>query len=241
MTNYNRAAQSSTMTSFEPIDILRTRSLSSVLEGEIERLILSGEIAPGDKINENQLALRFGTSRGPIREALRSLEGAGLVETIRNRGAFVCSISVESVREIYEVRAALFALAGRLLAERATLDVLATLDDFITQMEQAAQAHDFDSYYPLNIDFHAFILSACGNATLAQQYRAFVQRLTLFRARSLIQGGGLNVSNREHREMVEAIRARDPDWAHEAHWRHVINARNRLLAVVREQQNATSA
>lgn len=229
------------MSTAEPLDILRTRSLSNVLEGEIERLILNGEIAPGRKINENQLAMRFGTSRGPIREALRSLEGAGLVETIPNRGAFVRSMSVEEVREIYEVRAALFALAGRLLAERATPQVVAALDGFIQRMEQATQEHDFDRYYPLNLEFHAFILDACGNATLARQYRAFVQRLTLFRARSLVQGGGLNVSNREHREMVDAIRARDPDWAHEAHWRHVTNARNRLLAVVREQQRAAEA
>jgi DNA-binding GntR family transcriptional regulator len=229
------------MSTAEPIDILRTRSLSSVLEGEIERLILNGEIAPGRKINENQLALRFGTSRGPIREALRSLEGSGLVETIPNRGAFVRSMSVEEVREIYEVRAALFALAGRLLAERATPQVVTALDGFIQRMEQATQEHDFDRYYPLNLEFHAFILDACGNATLARQYRAFVQRLTLFRARSLVQGGGLNVSNREHREMVDAIRARDPDWAHEAHWRHVTNARNRLLAVVREQQRTAEA
>jgi DNA-binding GntR family transcriptional regulator len=225
----------------QPIDILRTRSLSSVLEGEIERLILSGEIAPGRKINENQLAVRFGTSRGPIREALRTLEGAGLVETIPNRGAFVRSMSVDEVREIYEVRAALFALAGRLVAERAVPETVGVLDGFIQRMEQAAQAHDFESYYPLNLAFHAFILDACGNATLARQYRTFVQRLTLFRARSLVQGGGLNVSNREHREMVEAIRARDPDWAHQAHWRHVANSRNRLLAVVREEQRSSSA
>ena len=220
----------------QPIDILRTRSLSSVLEGEIERLILSGEIAPGRKINENQLAVRFGTSRGPIREALRTLEGAGLVETIPNRGAFVRSMSVDEVREIYEVRAALFALAGRLVAERAVPATVEALDGFIQRMEQAAQAHDFESYYPLNLAFHA-----CGNATLARQYRTFVQRLTLFRARSLVQGGGLNVSNREHREMVEAIRARDPEWAHQAHWRHVANSRNRLLAVVREEQRSSSA
>jgi len=89
LTKDNPRAQFEFMNAPQPIDILRTRSLSSVLEGEIERLILSGEIAPGRKINENQLAVRFGTSRGPIREALRTLEGAGLVETIPNRGAFV--------------------------------------------------------------------------------------------------------------------------------------------------------
>ena len=96
-------------------------------------------IAPGRKINENQLAVRFGTSRGPIREALRTLEGAGLVETIPNRGAFVRSMSVDEVREIYEVRAALFALAGRLVAERAVPETVGVLDGYIQRMEQGPE------------------------------------------------------------------------------------------------------
>jgi DNA-binding GntR family transcriptional regulator len=200
-----------------------------------ERLILSGSIPPGGRINENQLAASFGTSRGPIREAIRALEGAGMVEAIPNRGVFVRTLSVGDVREVYDMRAALFGLAGRLLADRSTPADMARLDDFIAQMEAAAAARDFESYYPLNLAFHAFILDACGNATLASVYKAFVKRLTLFRARSLVQGGGLNVSNREHREMVEAIRARDAQWAHDAHWRHVVNAKNRLLAVVRAE------
>jgi DNA-binding GntR family transcriptional regulator len=222
------------------IDILRTRSLASVLEREIEKRILSGEIPAGGRINENQLAVEFGTSRGPIREAIRALEGAVLVESIPNRGTFVRSMSVDEVREVYDVRAALFGLAGRLLAERAGADALARLDGFIAHMDAAASERDFDSYYPLNVAFHAFILDACGNVTLAREYKSFVKRLTLFRARSLVQGGGLTVSNREHREMVESVRARDPEWAHEAHWRHVANAKNRLLAVVRAEARADS-
>ena len=71
------------------LDVLRTRSLASVLEREIERMILASEIPPGRRVNENQLAARFGTSRGPIREAIRALEGAGMVETIPNRGTFL--------------------------------------------------------------------------------------------------------------------------------------------------------
>lgn len=222
------------------IDVLRTRSLASVLEREIEKRILSAGLPAGGRINENQLAAEFGTSRGPIREAIRALEGAGLVESIPNRGTFVRAMSVEEVREVYEVRAALFGLAGRLLAERASADTVARLDGFIAGMEQAAGTRDFETYYPLNVAFHAFILDACGNATLAREYKSFVKRLTLFRARSLVQGGGLTVSNREHREMVEAVRARDADWAHEAHWRHVANAKNRLLAVVRAEARSAS-
>lgn len=212
---------------------VRTASLTSVLEGEIERMIVGGDLAPGERINENQLAERFGTSRGPIREAVRALEGLGLVTSVRNRGFFVRRLEVQEVREVYDVRAALFGLAGRLLAERVTEGQLERLDGFVAAMDEAAARRDFEAYYPLNLAFHEFILDSAGNATLAEQYRTFVKKLLLFRARSLVQGGGLAVSNREHREMLAAIAARDPSWAHEAHWRHVASAKDRLLAVVR--------
>lgn len=230
-----------TMSDTADIDILRTRSLASVLEREIEKRIMSGKLPPGGRINENQLAAEFGTSRGPIREALRALEGGGLVESIPNRGNFVRSVTVDEVREVYDIRAALFGLAGRLLAERAGPDIVARLDEFIEAMERAAGERDFESYYPLNLTFHAYILDTCGNVTLGREYKSFVKRLTLFRARSLVQGGGLMVSNREHREMVESVRARDPSWAHEAHMRHVSNAKNRLLAVLRSEAYAEPA
>jgi hypothetical protein len=111
---------------------------------------------------------------------------------------------------VYDVRAALFGLAGRLLAGRVSEAEVERLDGFVRDMEDASRRRDFDAYYPLNLAFHEFIVDAAGNATLAGQYRAFVKKLHLFRARSLVQGGGLAVSNREHREMLSAIAARDP-------------------------------
>lgn len=217
----------------EDLATARTQSLASALEREVERMIVAGDLAPGARINENRLAERFGTSRGPIREAVRALEGSGLVTSVRNRGFFVRRLAVEEVREVYDVRAALFGLAGRLLAERVTDAQLERLNGFVAEMDEASRRRDFDAYYPLNLAFHGFIVDAAGNATLADQYRGFVKKLHLFRARSLVQGGGLAVSNREHREMLAAVAARDPSWAHEAHWRHVAAAKDRLLAVVR--------
>lgn len=214
----------------DALTILRTRSLSGVLEREIERAILAGEISPGRRVNENALALRFGTSRGPVREALRALEGLGLVELIPNRGVFIRQPAAEEAVEIYDVRSALFGLAGRLLAQSVTEAQIARLRDYVEEMEKAARARDFERYYPLNLAFHEFIVDSCGNATLAAQYRGMVKKLHLFRARSLVQGGGLDVSNSEHREMVEAIAARDPERAHRAHFEHVARAKARLLA-----------
>ncbi len=229
----------SSRTAASPDDAARNAPLSKVLCDQLESMIVSGQMKPGERLNEQQLAQRFGVSRGPIREAVRALEGAGFVEAVTNKGVFVRQLTVAEVRELYDVRAALFGLAGRLLAERSSEATVSKLEALLTAMEQAAANRDFDAYYPLNLTFHEAIVDGSGNQTLAAQYRAFVKRLNLFRARSLVQGGGLAVSNREHREMVAAIAARDPVWAMEAHWRHVASAKDRLLKVVRtEADNA---
>ena len=211
---------------------MQTASLTTVLEREIENLILSGELPPGERINEIQLAKRFGTSRGPIREATRSLEGKGLVEVVRNRGVFIRRLSLEEALEIYDLRSALFGLAGRLLAARMNDEILDELSEALRQMEVAAAARDFESYYPLNLAFHNFVVEKAGNATLAAEYRAMVKKLHLFRARSLVQGGGLAVSNREHTEIVDALAAGDVERAHGACWRHVERAKHRLLTTL---------
>ena len=146
-------------------------------------MVISGELKPGERINEQQLAARFGVSRGPIREAVRGLEGAGLARSVTNRGVFVRQLSVAEVRELYDIRAALFGLAGRLMAERATPAEVEALERMLADMEEAAARRDFEAYYPLNLAFHGMIVDGSGNATLAQQYRAFVKALNLFRAR----------------------------------------------------------
>ena len=224
----------------ENVALIKSRSLALLIEAEIERLIMAGDIAPGDRINENQLALRFGVSRGPIREALRSLEAGGLVELKPNRGVFVRSISLDEACDIYAVRAALFGLAGRLCAERLSREEVAELKQLVGAMEQAAKAKEFDAYYPLNLQLHEFIIDHSGNPVLASHYRDLVKMLHLFRTRSLVQGGGLAISNSEHREMVEAIAAREPERAHAAHFNHVMRARERLTHVESNAESAAS-
>jgi DNA-binding GntR family transcriptional regulator len=151
-----------------------------------------------------------------------------LVELKPNRGVFVRSISLQEACDIYAVRAALFGLAGRLCAKRLISGQVAELEVLVRDMEQAAAAKDFDSYYPLNLKLHDFIMEHSGNPVLASHYRDLVKMLHLFRARSLVQGGGLAISNSEHREMVDAISSKDGERAHRAHFAHVMRARERL-------------
>lgn len=221
--------------------ILRTVSLTNVLEREIEGLIVSGELPPGDRINEIQLARRFGTSRGPIREATRSLEAKGLVEVVRNRGVFIRRLTLTEAIEIYDLRCALFGLAGRLLAGHMNGQILTHLNEALEQMDVVAGERDFDSYYPLNLAFHNFIVEHAGNATLAREYGAMVKKLHLFRARSLVQGGGLAVSNSEHREIVDTLASGGAGRAHDACWRHVERAKHRMLAAVEASAAAADA
>lgn len=213
---------------------LKTSSLTSVVEKEIERLILGGKLRPGERLNEFQLANRFGMSRGPLREAMRSLNAKGLVDVVRNRGVFVREIPVDEALEIYDLRSAIFGLAGRLLADKLTDEMLSKLKGFLKTMDEHAANGDFDAYYPVNLAFHAFLVTSTGNRTLVREYQSFVDRLHLCRTRTLVQAKGLSVSNYEHREMVDALASGNLSRAHEAFFRHVQRAKLRFLSTLEE-------
>lgn len=214
------------------LTVLRTSSLTGVLERELEHLILTGELKPGERLNEIQLSTRFGTSRGPLREATRSLQAKGLVDIIRNRGVFVRSVSTTEALEIYDVRAAVFGLAGRLLADLVNDAMLTQLNVYLDQMDAIAAGQNFDDYYPVNLSFHDFLVTSTGNQTLVKEYKSFVDKLHLARARGLVQAGGLSVSNREHREMVDALAAGNRDRAQEAFYRHVERSKMRFQSTI---------
>jgi DNA-binding GntR family transcriptional regulator len=95
------------------LEILQSQSLTMLVQKEIERMIVGGEVGAGAKLSENALAVRLGVSRGPVREAFRALEESGLVRLEKNRGVFVRQVSIEEADEIYELRAALDEFAGR--------------------------------------------------------------------------------------------------------------------------------
>ena len=210
--------------------ILQNQSLTMLVQNEIEAMIVRGELGAGAKLSENTLAVRLGVSRGPVREALRGLEQTGLVRVEKNRGVFVRQPSLEEADEIFELRAALDALAGRKLAARITAEQLKELRGLIERMEKASTRNDLDAYHPLNLRFHDALVEFAGNRKMLHTYRRLVNELNLFRRHTLAQRDRLPTSTREHRKIVDAIAARDAETAGRLLNEHVMASRERMHA-----------
>jgi phosphonate utilization transcriptional regulator len=220
------------------IALLRRHSLTSLVQQELERRILAGDILPGDKLNESDVAAELDVSRGPVREAFRALEQAGLVVTEKNRGVFVRQVSLQEADEIYEVRAGLDELIGRLAAERATGREIEELRGLIDEMRVAGKAKDVDAYYPLNVRFHDRLAQIAGNGTLLAAYRRLINELHLFRRRTLERGtDSFHTSTRQHAEIVEAVASRDGVRAGELLFQHAVKSRSRLHEALERDQS----
>jgi phosphonate utilization transcriptional regulator len=217
------------------IRLLQSHSLATLVRGELERRILSGDIAPGDKLAEEDVAGRLKVSRGPVREAFRALEQAGLVRTEKNRGVFVREVSLEEADEIYEVRAGLDELIGRLAAARITAAQIAELRELLRTMQRAARLKSVDDYYPLNVRFHALLASLAGNRTLEAVYSRLVNELHLYRRQSLARGtDSFPISEREHAAIVEALAKRDGERTARLLYAHAMEGRERLHATLEQ-------
>ena len=210
------------------LQLVQANSLPGLVQAEIEQLILRGELAIGQRINESDLALRFGMSRGPIREALRALEESRLVRSEKNRGVFVREVSVREADEIYDVREALDQLIGQRVAERATPEQLRDVQAVVAAMDDATAVQDVKCYHALNLKFHDLLVDFAGNARLTETYRLLTKGLLLFRLRGLQDGGGFSVSNTEHKAVVGAIAARDSARAGRLLRRHAAESRARM-------------
>ena len=211
-----------------PIALIQTNSLPALVQRELERMILAGDLPAGSKLREIEVASMLGVSRGPVREAFRALEESGLVRLEKNRGVFVRQIDMDEADQIFELRAVLDEFAGRRAAQRATPAEAAELRALVDGMDKAVARGDVDGYHAANIAFHDRIVELAGNAKLTFVYRRLVNELNLHRRASLAQAGILPVSIREHRAIVERIAARQPAAAGRALHEHAMASRERV-------------
>jgi len=141
-------------------------------------------------------------------------------------------MSVAQAAEIYDVRAHLFGLAGRLAPSRISLRNVAELRAMVAEMQEAK---DIDTYYPLNVAFHARLVELSGNRRVAELYNALSKELHLFRRRGLVQSDSMVLSNREHMRIVEALRDHSCDLSERTMVDHILAGKARLLEILKEQ------
>jgi DNA-binding GntR family transcriptional regulator len=196
----------------------------------LRELIQSGQMKPSERLNEGELAERFGISRTPLREAIKILATEGLLELLPNRGARVARFSEAEVDDMLVVIAALEATAGELAARRITAGELAAIERLNARMARAYAARAIPEYFELNRLIHEAIMRASGNATLAGVYSTLSGRIQRARFAAHKTAGQWEEAMRDHNAMVELLRARDGEALGKLLRAHVLSKKAVIIA-----------
>jgi DNA-binding GntR family transcriptional regulator len=191
------------------------------LRRTLEEEIFTGHLKPGDRLDEQSLAQRFNVSRTPVREALRQLSASHLIEVRPRQGAVVAVITLPRLIEMFEVMAELEGMCARLAARRMTDTERIDLQAVVAQAEGFAEAVDLESYYSNNRRFHDAIYHGSHNQVLEEMTRSLHNRTAPYRRHQLNRPGRVHESLAEHKLVVAAILAGDPEASARAMHRHV--------------------
>ncbi|QWT47330.1 GntR family transcriptional regulator [Azospira inquinata] len=197
----------------------------ALYEEVAERLrerIFAHELPPGTWIDEQALAEDYGISRTPLREALKVLAAEGLVTLKPRRGCYVTELSVDDIQEIFPIIAMLEGRCAYEATQKATATDHEKLEQFQKVLEQACLDNDIPAYFQANQDFHVELQSIAGNRWLLLVIQDLRKVLKLSRFQSLSVDGRLKKSMEEHRELMAAIKGKDPVHAEEVMRRHLL-------------------
>ncbi|CAN5913784.1 GntR family transcriptional regulator [soil metagenome] len=212
---------------------------SGVFE-RLRRWILEGEYEPDERLVEEQLAERLGVSRTPIRQALTMLEAEGLVELTPNRGATVCSFSVDEVWDIYDLRAVLEGHAARRAATRIGVSELDELRSLVAEMERTTPQRFADHGEEIrwlvarNQEFHGTIVDASLNRRLTTLIRRTVEIPLMFKAFFWYTPHERTISNHYHRQILHALEHGDAERAEIVMREHVYEGRDFVIQALKE-------
>ena len=203
-------------------------SLSLQARKQIEEFVLDGILRTGDKITERDMATRLGMSRAPIREAIRDLVNAGLLEQISARQIVVRQLLVTEIEEIFNIRALLEGKAAALAAANRHSGQLEQLQDLLEQMILVARSLDYPTYFDLNIQFHKLIHQIANAPRLLGLIDQIMREFLLLRSRSLVNKDQIQISINEHSQILISLETGDSELADLLMTRHVQNGFNRL-------------
>lgn len=209
------------------------RNASSAATELIRGAIVDGRLAPGQRLKEEELARELGISRTPIREALLVLQAEGLVMAAPNRGATVRSHTAQDLDDLYQLRALLEGFAARRAAARLTPDELTALHESCERFEGLGD-DDVREIVRENVHFHNVILDASGSARLIDMVRKTIELPLVYKSYVWYSPDQRRISLHYHRQITRAFAARDGERAEMIMKEHVFEARDLLVAHVRE-------
>jgi len=189
---------------------LINRPLYEDVAERLREQIFSHELAPGSWLDEQSLAIDFGISRTPMREAIKVLASEGLVTSKMNKGSYVTEVDRRDLEQIFTVLSLLEGQAAKETAINATEAQLTQLDDLHHRLEKAAADRDIGQFFEFNVKFHELIQEIAGNKWMNGVIDDLRKVLKLQRRDSLSRGDRLLSSLLEHREILQAILKRDP-------------------------------
>jgi DNA-binding GntR family transcriptional regulator len=183
------------------------------LRNILEQAIIKGELPPGTRLEEQELARRYGMSRTPVRETLRLLASSGLVEMRLRQGAVVATLTIPRLIQMFQVMAELEGLCARLAARRVAPQAVKQMEESHRACADALAANDPETFYEANRVFHEAIYSASNNPFLEEQTRALRNRVAPYRRYVTYQPGRMIETVREHEAVLNAIRSGDAETA----------------------------
>jgi DNA-binding GntR family transcriptional regulator len=211
-----------------------TKSASAVATELIRAAILDGRLEPGRRLKEEELARELGISRTPVREALLVLQTEGLLESAPNRGATVRSYEAEDLDDLYQLRAVLEGFAARRAALRISEDGIERLRESCERFVVLRDGDDIADLVEENLFFHTTILEAAGSERLAQMVRKVIEVPLVYRSYFWYSPEQKLISEHYHRQLTSAFAARDAERAELVMKEHVLEARDFLVAKVKE-------
>jgi DNA-binding GntR family transcriptional regulator len=223
---------------FTPVE---TGSLAARIQERLESAIYSGELQPGQHLLEIELAEAFRVSRASLREALRLLENKGLVVSVPRRGTFVAELTERDVRDIYTLRVLLEGHAIRHIATRPEPALLDRLDALVADLGERARKGDHMGIVDLDVEVHRTICVAAGNKKLLDVWESLVAPVrALLLVKYRISDDSAEIE-RGHLQLVEAIRAENPDRAEALLKSHIIDTAELVLQLLDRDQAEPTA
>jgi DNA-binding GntR family transcriptional regulator len=226
------------MTELADLKVTRnTVTLRQIVLDKLRNAIISTQLKPGQRLVERELCKALDVSRTSVREALRHLESEGLVQYTSHRGPSVTLLSLEDVKNIYELRAALEGLAGELFCRRASAQQISLLQETTDALGKAFDRSEVSDILACTQDFYEQLLEGSCNAELDASLNRLLARIMVLRAGTIAQPGRWKDSLKEMQAIMQAIAKRDGEAARKACVAHVDTAGSIALQQIRQTED----